>query len=349
MSLFDLDVDTDTGMMSRHDPKQIRARQFARVRRGFDPEQVRAFLDEVATQMEQAVSELRFAQEEAEAAARRGSPDPYTQLGSRVAELVRGAEEHAARVREEAQEQAQRQVSEADDHAERTKQEVEAHAKQVRSEAQAAAERVRSEAAAEADRTTQEASTEADRVRREAQDEAGRLREQARAALENATAEAEAAVAELKEARDRLFGDIQGAREGFHLALARLDEALDSIGPKSDDESDSVPTDAAEDEGEPAALTEAPPSPVEQVTQGEQERPLKLPSDLPPLPDLWEFTAQLERGGGGEPEPSGEPEVGLDQEDQPPGERHGVDPKDIDIQIPDLPLIEDRKDGPGPP
>src|SRR2546423_1902072 len=99
MSLFDPDPDTGTGTMMRHDPKQIRARQFARVRKGFDPEQIRAFLDEVATQMEQLQSELRFAQDESEAASRRAAPDPYSQLGSHVAELVRGAEEHAERVR----------------------------------------------------------------------------------------------------------------------------------------------------------------------------------------------------------------------------------------------------------
>ena len=99
MSIFDLD--TDSAMMSRHDPKQIRARQFARTRKGFDPDQVRAFLDEVATQMEQLQSELRLAQEEGEAASRRAGPDPYTQLGAHVAEiagLANACERHAGLV-----------------------------------------------------------------------------------------------------------------------------------------------------------------------------------------------------------------------------------------------------------
>jgi len=123
MSLFELDLDTDV-MNDRHDPKQIRARQFARVRKGFDPEQVRVFLDEVATQMEQLQSELRFAQEEGEAASRRAGPDPYTQLGAHVAELVRDAEEHAERIRGEANQEAERVIGEAGRQAEQAKQEA---------------------------------------------------------------------------------------------------------------------------------------------------------------------------------------------------------------------------------
>jgi DivIVA domain-containing protein len=346
MSIFDLDNDSDTAMMSRHDPKQIRARQFQRVRRGFDPEQVRVFLDEVATQMEQVISELRFAREEAEAASRRAAPDPYAQLGSHVAELVRGAEEHAARVRREAQEHADRQVSEASEIAEQTKREAEDHAKQVRAEADAAAERSRSEGAAESDRVMQEATAHAERTRKAAQEEAGRVREQARTVLERSMAEAEAAVAEVKSERDRMLVDIRGAREGLHVALTRLDQALASIEQRGDGDSEIVNV-PERDEAAAAAVTEAPPPPLEHLIHGGEERQ-RVPTDLPPLPDLWEFTAQLERGRTGRSGGSGESDIHPDLEGQPADEREGAGSNDVDIQIPDIPLVDERRDGPGP-
>src|SRR5947208_7896090 len=108
MSLFEADTD----LVTRRDPKQIRARRFARVRKGYDPDQVRDFLDEVATWIEQLEAEMATTQQEVDAAARRSqSQDPYGQLGSHVADLVRGAEEHSAKARREAEEEANRQVA----------------------------------------------------------------------------------------------------------------------------------------------------------------------------------------------------------------------------------------------
>src|SRR2546421_12051246 len=96
--------------------------------------------------MEQLQSELRFAQEEGEAASRRAGPDPYTQLGAHVAELVRGAEEHAERIRGEADQEAERVIGEAGRQAEQAEQGGEAAS----------------------NRTTEEAATHADGLRRQA-------------------------------------------------------------------------------------------------------------------------------------------------------------------------------------
>jgi DivIVA domain-containing protein len=313
MSIFD--PESDIGMMSQHDPRQIRARQFVRVKKGFDPDQVRAFLDEIATQIEQLQSELRFTQEERDAAARRASPDPYTQLGAHVAELVRGAEEHAERIRRDAQEEADRLMAEAARAAEAAKQEAEARA---------------------------------DELKENAEKEASRLREEARSALERATAEAHASVATLRKERDRLLAHVHAAREGLGAALAGLDQALASMkGPEAEESGAQESPPAALEEREevdPAASeTEPPPAPAEHIaSEDEAERRAKRPTELPELPDIWELTAQLERRRKGV---APDDEIQTDQ-----GARAGtveapeVDPADLDIQIPDLPFVDERND-----
>ena len=317
MSIFDLD--TDSAMMSRHDPKQIRARQFARTRKGFDPDQVRAFLDEVATQMEQLQSELRFAQEEGEAASRRAGPDPYTQLGAHVAELVRDAEEHAERIRGEANQEAERVIGEAGRQAEQAKQEAEAAS----------------------NRATEEAAAHADGLRQQAEGDASRMREEAQTALERATAEAEASVAVLRKERERLLTHVQGARERLGMALDGLDQALASMG--TDEEGSGSPgTLHGSDPDQPdqaISQADAPPAPAEHIaSEDEAERRAKRPTELPPLPDIWELTAQLERDR-------------KDEESQmdhgaggPSGDIQELVTGELEIEIPDIPLIDERND-----
>ena len=70
--------------------EQIRRREFVTIRRGYDPDQVRAYLEQLADQMELMRVLLRDAQAEAETAIRTISQprqDPYEQLGERVASV----------------------------------------------------------------------------------------------------------------------------------------------------------------------------------------------------------------------------------------------------------------------
>ena len=346
MSLFD----TDTDLISKRDPKQIRGRRFARVRKGYDPDQVRDFLDEVATWMEQLESELQTAQDEAEAISRRPGPDPYEQVGSHFAELIRGAEEHAVRVQREAEEESGRQLAAA----------------------QQKAAAMRSEAEAQAARIRTEAEEGADRITRQAHEEGTQLRAEAHAALERARAEAEATLAGLGEERDRLLADIGGARMQLSAALTRLDGFLQEQEGKPESsvpapalpssvdlteaagESDAQDADAIEiiDVGssesapEDEAASERPARErtasllgLEADPEGPED-PFEWP-DLPP--DPWEFTADLDRQLFG----------GIEQGDAvqgstpPPAslfdEQTDFDPKDIDIQLPDIPLIDDHR------
>jgi DivIVA domain-containing protein len=71
---------------------QIRRREFVTTRRGYDPDQVRGYLEELATQVEVMGAMLREARLEADTAAAAVSPptaDPYEGLAQRVASLIR--------------------------------------------------------------------------------------------------------------------------------------------------------------------------------------------------------------------------------------------------------------------
>ena len=131
---------------------QIRRREFVTTRRGYDPDQVRHYLDEVAEQVELMGSMIREAQMEAEAATRSVSQpyvDPYERLASRVASLLREADESAERLRAEGRREAERIMVEARTDADRIRTDAQARAEQARDEA----ERALHEARDQADRT----------------------------------------------------------------------------------------------------------------------------------------------------------------------------------------------------
>jgi DivIVA domain-containing protein len=148
--------------------EQIRRKEFATIRRGYDPDQVRDYLRAVAAQLET----LEKATREAKlAAAARGNPSPGEALAAQVAkeEAERPAETAdaydrlAARFREmieRADQEATRAVDEARDEATRILGEARAEADRIRVDAQARAEEARqagsealAKAKAEADRT----------------------------------------------------------------------------------------------------------------------------------------------------------------------------------------------------
>src|SRR5436190_6449415 len=177
MSILDMDVTT------RRDPAYIRSRQFARVRKGYDPDQVRDFLPQLAGWFDDLEVDLASAHAEQlirpapEVVERPASTDPYSALGERVAEILRTAEQHAERVRTEAEETAQR----------------------VLDEARRESVRLRERAQKETEAVHQATQEQAEATRRSAQDEANRVTEEASRALEAARLEAERMLAGLAE------------------------------------------------------------------------------------------------------------------------------------------------------
>src|SRR6266545_4729258 len=113
MSILDVDA------TERRDPAHVRTKEFAQVRRGYDPDQVRRYLRTVATWMDDLETDLAEARAAAgsggaeQAEVRESREDLYAALGVRVAEVLRTAEGVAEQVTRETQETAQRLLDEA--------------------------------------------------------------------------------------------------------------------------------------------------------------------------------------------------------------------------------------------
>jgi DivIVA domain-containing protein len=138
--------------------EQIRRREFATVRRGYDPEQVRGYLTSIAEQVETLERELSQVRLEAESAAartegapkqvpaaRRAPEDPYDSLSKRFASLIEIADREAANILDDARTEAVRAVDEARTEADRIKVDAQAHAEEVRQTGNDLLERARTE------------------------------------------------------------------------------------------------------------------------------------------------------------------------------------------------------------
>lgn len=142
-------------------PEQIRRREFVTTRRGYDPDQVRDYLGQLADQIQQLRSMLTEARSEAQAAARTNvqpRPDPYQLLGARVANVIRAADEAAETIRHDANQDAERMTHEARTDVDRIRTDAQARAEAARAQADGAVRAAREEA----DRTLAGLSTRRD-------------------------------------------------------------------------------------------------------------------------------------------------------------------------------------------
>jgi DivIVA domain-containing protein len=118
---------------------QIRRREFATIRRGYDPDQVREYLLQIGRQVETLEHELREARLQAG-----GGPevvtvpeppdDPYQRLATRMADVLRSSDEHAERIVQDAREEAAMTLVEARTEADRIRVDAQAHAEEARQE-----------------------------------------------------------------------------------------------------------------------------------------------------------------------------------------------------------------------
>jgi len=140
--------------------EQIQRREFATVRRGYDPQQVRTYLTSIANQvgtLERELSQLRL--EVGSAAARdeqTASPittshsappaqDPYEALSKRFAALIEMADQEAERILENARSEATQALDEATSEADRIRVDAQSHAEEARQEGTELLERARTE------------------------------------------------------------------------------------------------------------------------------------------------------------------------------------------------------------
>ncbi len=167
--------------------EQIRRREFVTIRRGYDPDQVRAYLEQLADQIELMRVLLRDAQAEAQTALRRTTAqprhDPYQQLGERVASVIREADQ--------------------------------------------VAETIKTEAHRDAELVTRDARAEADRIRTDAQSKAEDARSQAETAVRAAREEADRTIAGLSTRRDALVDQLASMQERLIGVARDLESAMD--------------------------------------------------------------------------------------------------------------------------
>ena len=141
--------------------EQIRRREFVTIRRGYDPDQVRGYLEQLADQIELMRVLLRDAQAEAQSALRTTAQprrDPYQQLGERVASVIREADQVAETIKTEAHRDAELVTRDARAEADRLRTDAQAKAEDARSQAETALRAAREEA----DRTIAGLSTRRD-------------------------------------------------------------------------------------------------------------------------------------------------------------------------------------------
>jgi DivIVA domain-containing protein len=133
--------------------EQIRRREFATIRRGYDPDQVRDFLIAVGDSVEHLEVDLRDARTAAVGASRprlvpQPAPanDPYEDLGKRFAGLLGTADKEAKRLVSDAKAESARILGEARTEADRIRVNAQARAEEARAESMAALEKSKREA-----------------------------------------------------------------------------------------------------------------------------------------------------------------------------------------------------------
>jgi DivIVA domain-containing protein len=121
--------------------EQIRRREFASVRRGYDPDQVRDFLFQISEQIKVLEAELSEAKLQLEAApAEAPAPaepqeDPYERVAQRFKELMANADQEAERIEAEASAKAEQMIEAARAEADRIKVDAQANAEEARQQA----------------------------------------------------------------------------------------------------------------------------------------------------------------------------------------------------------------------
>jgi DivIVA domain-containing protein len=175
--------------------EQIRRREFASVRRGYDPDQVRDYLGAVATQVETLEGNLREARLTADTPPPPPTPasevrgrqtDPYDELGKRVSVLIAAVDQESIRLVDDAK--------------------------------------------ADSSRILQEARAEADRIRTDAQGLAEKDRQQGAEALAAAQAKADALLAGLSDRREAMVTQMQSMQTRLLNVAKELDVTIDDGG-----------------------------------------------------------------------------------------------------------------------
>jgi DivIVA domain-containing protein len=217
--------------------EQIRRREFATVRRGYDPDQVREYLQGVAGQVETLERELRGQHKETKAQGSvtpGGPPAPPVTAGHVMTPATPAATAPAPTMPSP--------VAPAQDPYELIAKRFAGVLATADKEATAAL----AEAKAEADRILQEARSEADRIKLDAQARAEQAKQQGTDSLVEAKREAEQILGSLSERREALVTQMHDMQSKLLSVAKELESSMDASGstdaPEGNDPG-SAPTD----------------------------------------------------------------------------------------------------------
>jgi len=202
---------------SRLSAAEVSRISFAVVRRGFEPREVRSFLDHVGRELdawearEAEMRRLVAAAEERAAHPVINESDLTAALGAQSAEILRTAHAEAAQVAEEAQAQARVMIEQVQARISKAAVEAEQRAAARVGDAEVAATQLTNEAALHAERLLAQARADGETL-------VGRAREQGRAMIEQA-----------QEVRAGVLADMNTRRRTMHLQIEQLRAARDEL------------------------------------------------------------------------------------------------------------------------
>jgi DivIVA domain-containing protein len=202
---------------SRLQPDEVARRTFATTRRGFDPSEVRGYLEHVAREMTAAQeheNELRELLGESERRAQNPVLDEVTlteALGQETVRVLRSAHDAAAELLRRAEADADRMLTEAQEEAGELQARAAQHASERAAQSEAAAAEARQ-------RAQDEATTKVDAAHLEAE-----------ALVEQARTECRAMLSEAHELRARVLGDLTRRRRVLHSQIEQLRAGRDRL------------------------------------------------------------------------------------------------------------------------
>lgn len=281
---------------------EVRAREFTKVRRGYDPAEVRAYLSTLAADLSHLQDEIRRAK----------SPVTVSESAPHKLdrkELTAQLGESAARILDAAQEAA-------DD----TRAKAEANVARLLREARDEASTIRSAAAEERTALLEEAERQATDTKAEAVAERDRSREVIDAELERAKEQGRGMIAEAREIRERLLAEMNDRRREARLQVEQLRAAGDHlrqvyVGLRNEvDEQlrllELAPERAQAAADRVAATTRPDPWPEQDIVPTEPSHEPQAGSGTEPAPEAGEAPpAGTGNGTGNNPGSGGEPDA----------------------------------------
>jgi DivIVA domain-containing protein len=353
----------------------IAQHSFSVVRRGFDTDEVRSYLQSVARNLETLEAreeELRAALTEAEERAAHPVVDEATlttSLGQHSAQILRHAHEEAARIVVQAQEGAATLLRETQTQVNELQERTEASTAERVVEVELLVANAEQEARVESERIVAEAIAAGEAIITRAKDEGRALLDQVQEARRRVLADLAGRrrglgiqIEQLRAARDEMAASVHGVRERVDGILAQLDRTDEEARAAAQAVADQFRLGTAElphdqDEGD-EGTGEAPPTGPTPVVSG--DAPSGETVEGAAAPSVDELFARIRAGTGetGAPAPEGEPtapaasETGGTERAEPakadPGVVADTSPAEGADVVSEEPVTEEDEVAPGP-